>query len=248
MKRLTLIFLLVFIVGCAAPLDPLAVIKDSTAKQATVDYAIEYHTESTVTINNQPLEHDFRTTITKSDARKKTSVYASEIVLLSELYAQDNEQTLCIYGKTLADVTCAKLESSSLTFDTNMLLARLAETGVFTFVAQEQKLKVSGKERACDNVQYAFIPSKLTPENAQRIAPLLGINAANADTTTVIRSIAGSICFDKTTGLPLETTSSTSAEFGNVSYMQERRDTATSLTLRPLVSEQMFTLPAEAVS
>ncbi|MBI4150986.1 hypothetical protein HY492_02565 [Candidatus Woesearchaeota archaeon] len=241
MKRLLFVVLLLFI-GCAAQLDPLAVLHDANTKQTTTDYAAEYQTQSTMTIDGQPVTNDFRTTVIKSGTNKKTAVYADEIVLLSELYEHGNDKTLCTYGKTLADVQCAKLEKN--TVDLSSILPALKETGLFTFTAIESKRTVDDQARACTLVEATFNPTALTPQGLEKLAKILGIEGETG--AFPLKTLDAATCFDTLTGLALETMSTATFDIEGTALRTERSERITRITA-PLIIEGTFSLPESAI-
>jgi hypothetical protein len=222
-------------------------------KEAQTDYRAEYTNIIDTTINGDNLEQKFRIAVLKLGSIKKTSVFANSVILLQELFEENNITTLCNYGRMITDVSCfvvpkddraAQIESGDVLFQA------LKNMDVVTMETQRKTVSVGGQERACDQERYELQPENITEGNIKGLfSGLLESDQEGEDASTfaeelaVIKEVSSSICYDAQTGVPLEMYSFTRYERGESSFVQETTQKAELLIVGPVVLEGDFEIP-----
>lgn len=247
-----LLILTILISGCTKSLDSLEVIKTSQQKSDAANYLIEYATKIETTINGESFSQVFRTVSSKVGTNKKTQVYAKEIVLLQEAIENEINMFSCYYGGSVEDINCLVLDKPQKLPSQDEILKKLLESGIVNIQASTKTVKVGSKELECDNLDYRFDFSKLTPEIEKGILQLASVSSFASEDKGLesIEEFKSATCLDRQTGLPLESYSSigyaTQGTTESISFHQSITQKATRLDINPLLSEKDFAIPENA--
>ncbi len=232
--------------------NPLGIIKTSQQRSDATNYLVEYATKIDTTISNVPISQIFRTVTSKIGTNKKTQVYAKEIVLLQESIEKDSKVYTCYYGQSIEDISCLVMDKPQNLPSQDAILEKLLKSKIMEIKTSKKTVQVGSRELKCDNLDYIFDFSKLTPEITRDILQLVSTSAESNGSVGLesIKEFKLTTCFDLITGLPLESSSSiryvAQSTNDSISFYQSTTQKATRLDINPLLSEDNFAVPENA--
>ncbi len=251
-KIILLVISIILISACSSSQNPLDVMDIAQQKAENLNYVAEYTTKIETTSKGNSFSQVFTTITSKDGPNKKTEVYVKEIVLLQETIETEFEFVNCYYGKSIEDINCLQINKPKKLDTPREILTQLIENHILNIKTSSKIINLGSKELECTNLEYKFDFSKLTPQTATKILQLFPEFSKTDEEIKLnfIEEFSSAICFDKQTGLPLESSSNIGYVIPNTaksdSFYQSTTQKIQRLDRTPLFSKTEFTIPKQA--